>query len=184
VISHLWPLSTYSSPSRTALALMSFPVPPSGSVRLLADQISPVASLGRYFRFCSSVPNTSSGRQNRPFIVCATNRTVAYALDSSSSTLNQSTALQPCPPYSVGMVSPKNSPRRSSSTNSSGRRSSSSSGTDRGSSTSSTQRRARAFRSSVSSESMKSIKFLSVSRRRLGAAVWSIRVCLPASRSW
>ena len=58
LVSHIfWPVSTHSSPSRTALlriAATSEPMP--GSLIENAPRTSPVAIRGRYLCFCSSVP--------------------------------------------------------------------------------------------------------------------------------
>ena len=57
VIHILRPLRTYSSPSLRAVVSMPPGFEPkSGSVRPKLPMISPDASLGRYSRFCSSLP--------------------------------------------------------------------------------------------------------------------------------
>ena len=58
LVSHIfWPLITQSSPSLTALVLIAATSDPSpGSDIENAPRTSPVAILGRYFVFCSSVP--------------------------------------------------------------------------------------------------------------------------------
>ena len=78
------PLSTYSSPSRTAvvrIAALSDPDP--GSVSAYAASHSPVASLGRNRCFCSSLP--ASLIPNEPSSCTAMIRPlVAQTFDSSS----------------------------------------------------------------------------------------------------
>ena len=62
MVTHIfWPLMTQSSPSflaRVEIAWTSEPRPGSDSEN--AARISPVAIRGRYFSFCSSVPNFMS----------------------------------------------------------------------------------------------------------------------------
>ena len=62
VINIFPPLTTYSSPFNSAVVLVEpASLPADGSVNPKAPIISPVASLGRYFCFCSSVPAMAMG---------------------------------------------------------------------------------------------------------------------------
>ncbi len=67
VIHVLVPSMRQPSPLAVARARMAaVSEPASGSVSAYAPSSSPVASRGRYFAFCSSLPNRSSGAAQSP----------------------------------------------------------------------------------------------------------------------
>ena len=102
-----WPLMTYLSlcfTARVAVAPASLPAP--GSVSPNAPNISPLASLGRYFFFCSSVPNIRIGIV--PRLVCApmVMAVLASATASSCTAMVKATVSMPAPPYFAGIGTP------------------------------------------------------------------------------
>ncbi len=102
MIKILLPLSTYSSPSKTAFVCCpAASVPAPGSVKPNAPSFSPFASGTKYFCFCSSVPNFLIGSAQRE--VCAETITpvVPHTRDNSSTHIAYVKVSQPCPPYSL-----------------------------------------------------------------------------------
>ena len=105
----LLPLSTHSSPSRTAVVCWAeASVPALGSVRPKAPSHSPEANLGRYLRFCSSVPCSKIGARQREVWAERTTPVVAQTLESSSTAMVYMMLSPPAaPPYSTGRGMPK-----------------------------------------------------------------------------
>ena len=106
---HLDPFRTHSSPSNTAFVCCPCAsVPAPGSVRPKAPSFLPAARSGRYFCFCSSVPNVRIGSQQRE--VCAETITpvVPQTFDNSSTHIAYVRISQPCPPYCFGIGIPRN----------------------------------------------------------------------------
>ena len=81
-----------------------------GSVRPNAPSHSPDANLGRYLRFCSSVPFSKIGARQRDVWAESTTPVVAHTLESSSTAMVYIILSPPAPPYSTGRGIPK-SPR-------------------------------------------------------------------------
>src|SRR5687767_3728882 len=106
VVHFLSPFSTSSlSPTlQVALSpLASLPAP--RSLRPNAHRRRPAAMSGRYLRFCSSVPASSSGKDPSAFTAKST-PTPPQARDSSSTTRHRSSTPPPPPPYSLGIHTP------------------------------------------------------------------------------
>src|SRR5262245_11091902 len=106
VVHFLSPLST--SPSsltsqRAESPPASLPAPRSESPN--AHSRRPEAMSGRYFRFCSSVPASSSGNEPSAFTANRT-PTPPHARESSSTTRQRSSTPPPPPPYSFGTQQP------------------------------------------------------------------------------
>src|SRR5688572_27789077 len=81
----------------------SLPAPRSESPN--AHRRLPLAMSGRYLRFCSSVPASSSG--NEPSALTAKSTpTPGHARESSSTTRHRSSTPPPPPPYSLGIHTP------------------------------------------------------------------------------
>ena len=100
----LAPLTTYSSPSRTArVRSEARSVPASGSVYPMAKLSSPARILGRKNDFCSPVPKRM---MVGPTVLMVTKGNGAPARRVSSKKMNWSVAGRPCPPYSVGHPMP------------------------------------------------------------------------------
>ena len=105
-MNHLWPLATHSSPSCTAVVLMSVGSLPATSGSVIAKQLIAVPSHSglRYFSFCSGVPQCSS--------VCMLPSSGAWqfsthgpmlAFAASACTMASCTCPKPMPPHSLGM---------------------------------------------------------------------------------
>ncbi len=100
---HLEPLSTHSSPSRTAFVCTPWAsVPAPGSVSPNAPIFLPLARSGRYFFFCSSVPYVRIGSAQSDVCADTTTPVVAQTFESSSTHITYVKISQPCPPYSLG----------------------------------------------------------------------------------
>src|SRR5919201_3412797 len=120
VMNRLPPLSTYSSPSRTAvvrIAAESEPEP--GSVSAYAPSHSPDASFGRKRCFCSSSP-ASFNPSDPSSCTAMISPLVAQTFETSSIATSVISALAPAPPYSSPNMIPKISCSRKSSTTSQG----------------------------------------------------------------
>ncbi len=96
------PLSTYSSPLRTAVVFMrATSEPASGSESPNEQRIGASISGGSHSAFCSSVPAMITGPAPRPFAPSEVPMPEQPQL-SSSPTSMPSKALRPSPPYSTG----------------------------------------------------------------------------------
>src|SRR5271165_948431 len=103
----LFPLSTHLSPLRTALQRAppaSEPEP--GSVSPHAPRNSPVASLGTYFRFCSSFPARKIWFEQSEVCAATVMPKEPSTRESSSTAVTYSTYPMPAPPYSAGKIVP------------------------------------------------------------------------------
>ena len=90
--------------ARVFAASASDPEP--DSLKAYAPMISPATSFGRYFSFCSSVPNITSGRMHR--FACPPNVVANDAARASRSTTTKDEALSRSrPPYCSGTAMPK-----------------------------------------------------------------------------
>ena len=99
--------SVWFSASTNAMTLLTGPLLAFGTEeqkqKYLPAIVSAETMAGRYFCFCSSVPNARSGPVNKVIaLVDAENQTD----ESSSRTMAHSIMLRPSPPYSVGISSP------------------------------------------------------------------------------
>ena len=103
------PLSTYSSPRRTAVVLMrATSDPASGSVSPKAQRIGSSSSGVSHWRFCSSLPASSTGPEPSVLAVIET-AMPAQPQESSSPISIPSKPGRPRPPYSwgtCGFISP------------------------------------------------------------------------------
>jgi len=88
------------STARQRAAPASLPLP--GSVSEKQPIHSPLASLGRYWRFCASVPKFRIGSTHSEW--CAEMRIPVepQARDTSSTAVTYAGMSQPAPPYSAG----------------------------------------------------------------------------------
>ena len=119
----LVPFRRYASPSGVFTAVVPTRAgsePTFGSVKAKAE-ISPAAQRGRYFFFCSSVPNSLRG-WGTPIDWWAESNaeTLPSTLPRSRMTLAYSTFVNPSPPYFLGIFIPKAPSRRSPSSTSGG----------------------------------------------------------------
>src|SRR5215210_3606580 len=116
----LLPLSTYSSPSRTAMVRMAAESEPEpASVSAYAGSQSPPASFGRYASFWACDPASLIPRE--PSSCTASRRPlVAQTFDTSSVATSASSVPVPDPPHSSSKRRPKRSCSRKSSTTSHG----------------------------------------------------------------
>ena len=95
------------SPTNSALVCCpDASVPAFGSVRPKAPSFLPESRSGRYFFFCSSLPQLKIGQQQSE--VCAEQITPveAQTLDSSSTVIAYEMWSPPAPPYSTGNGTP------------------------------------------------------------------------------
>ncbi len=115
VVHTLAPVTTYSSPSRTArVRIEVVSVPASGSVTPNATCSSPVATRGRTsaassgdpYRRTGSIPKIDRWTAEQPFIA-------APDAAISSSMIDASVMPRPPPPYSSGMAMPTQPPSAS-----------------------------------------------------------------------
>ena len=98
-----WPLTTYLSPSRTAVVRIEVvSVPAVGSVTPNAwSRSSPVAIFGRYCRFCASLPCRSSVPMM--YICACVAAPFAPLAWISSRIAHAALSPRPLPPYSSGI---------------------------------------------------------------------------------
>ena len=94
--------------------------PASGSVSAKQPVTAPLASRGRYFAFCSSVPSTTSDSEAMPVLPPKRARMVVAACDTSMLTRDNSSLVSPAPPYSRGMLCPNRPSSRMRCTSGSG----------------------------------------------------------------
>src|SRR5690606_23983644 len=107
VIQFLVPFSTHSSPSLVAVQrILPASLPVLASVRPQAPIHWPLASLGRYFFFCSSLPKAMICPVHRE-LCAATERPIEpHTLAISLMTVTYSKYPRPEPPYSAGTSTP------------------------------------------------------------------------------
>jgi hypothetical protein len=77
-------------------------VPAFGSVKPNAPIHLPAHKFGRYFFFCSSVPNSKIGTAQSDVCADTTTPVVPHTRDSSSTAIAYSMLSPPVPPYSTG----------------------------------------------------------------------------------
>src|SRR3954470_11642351 len=109
VIQFFVPLSTHSSPSRTAVVRIDAgSLPASGSLSANAGEHSPLAHLGSHCSFCSSVPNSWIGSVPSSWTMRISALEAHARATSSTATLSINVPV-PVPPYSTGNGSPSRS---------------------------------------------------------------------------
>ena len=107
VIYLLVPLIRYSLPNFLAEVVIDIASDPeSGSVRANEPIISPVENFGRYFCFCSSVPDITIVCDPIPILVPAIDLNAGEALPNSNVNLTSCSIERFDPPYSVGIEIP------------------------------------------------------------------------------
>lgn len=106
VIQVFAPLTTYASPSRRATVVVACrSLPPPGSVSAIVARTEPVAILGRWRCFCSSVPYSSRSLATTVCPPIAPARLIQPRA-SSSVTSTKHGVETGLPPYSSGIASP------------------------------------------------------------------------------
>src|SRR6266446_7808409 len=98
------------SPLLTRRAVACIPAasePAAGSVRQNAPSVSPVAMRRKYFFFCASVPNSSSGACTAEFVTPSAVDIAVKTRATSSSISTYETVSSPGPPHSSGTSIPQ-----------------------------------------------------------------------------
>ena len=107
VIYRFFPFITHSSPSFSAVVItFAASDPAKGSVMHTAPNLSPLASCGSHFSFCSSVANRNIC-SNPASIDTTKTCPTAYNLPSCSATIQEPVAPNSKPPYCLGIPTPK-----------------------------------------------------------------------------
>ena len=107
VMNILVPFKSHPSPSRTAtvfIPALSDPLP--GSVSAHAASHSPLAALGKYLRFCSSLPKLRMWLVPSPLWLATVSAKEPSTRAHSSTQMAYARVSIPAPPYSSGMRIP------------------------------------------------------------------------------